>query len=202
MGIRLMRPTGNAAKRHPMRALPLLLLLTPAPALAQAAEETIVVTGRGLRAAPGEEVFSTAVIGRERLQGSASNRLEDILRDRFGSLRKPAISGLSFGHIEQKLTLPVGVMATLEAEQPVPMPAGLMLALPALRRLVHRLGRLSQQELTRVGRPKQKPHHFRLSYDELAALMLYVLPYAATARVPLGKVQQKSLNLDLFIDFS
>lgn len=42
--------------------------------------------------------------------------LEDILRDRFGSLRAPAISGLSFGHIDQKLTLPIGAMATLDAE--------------------------------------------------------------------------------------
>lgn len=42
--------------------------------------------------------------------------LEDVLRDRFGSLRIPAISGLSFGHIEHKLTLPIGVMATLDAE--------------------------------------------------------------------------------------
>ena len=42
--------------------------------------------------------------------------LEEILRDRFGAGRVPAISGLSFGHIEQKLTLPVGAMATLDAD--------------------------------------------------------------------------------------
>ena len=42
--------------------------------------------------------------------------LEDVLRDRFGSLPIPVISGLSFGHIEQKLTLPLGVMATLDAD--------------------------------------------------------------------------------------
>ncbi|HUP45585.1 MAG TPA: LD-carboxypeptidase [Thermoanaerobaculia bacterium] len=42
--------------------------------------------------------------------------LEDILRDRFGSLPIPAISGLSFGHIENKLTLPIGVQATLDAD--------------------------------------------------------------------------------------
>ena len=42
--------------------------------------------------------------------------LEDILRDRFGSLPAPAISGLSFGHIDQKLTLPIGVMATLDGD--------------------------------------------------------------------------------------
>ena len=38
------------------------------------------------------------------------------LCERFGSLRVPAISGLSFGHIEQKLTLPIGVMATLDGD--------------------------------------------------------------------------------------
>lgn len=42
--------------------------------------------------------------------------LEEILRDRFTSIGVPAISGLSFGHIEQKLTLPIGVMATLDGD--------------------------------------------------------------------------------------
>ena len=42
--------------------------------------------------------------------------LEEILRDRFGSLPVPAISGLSFGHIEQKLVLPIGAKATLDAD--------------------------------------------------------------------------------------
>ena len=42
--------------------------------------------------------------------------LEEILRARFSSLPIPVISGLSFGHIEQKLTLPIGVMATLDAD--------------------------------------------------------------------------------------
>ncbi|HEX8572748.1 MAG TPA: TonB-dependent receptor [Allosphingosinicella sp.] len=55
--------------------LPLLLAAAPA------ATPDIVVTGRGLRVAGGEEVFSTLVIDRDRLAGSASGRLEDILRD-------------------------------------------------------------------------------------------------------------------------
>jgi muramoyltetrapeptide carboxypeptidase len=42
--------------------------------------------------------------------------LEDILRDRFASIGVPAISGLSFGHIEQKLAMPIGVMATLDGD--------------------------------------------------------------------------------------
>jgi muramoyltetrapeptide carboxypeptidase len=42
--------------------------------------------------------------------------LEEVLRDRLGSLGVPAISGLAFGHIEQKLTLPLGVPATVDAD--------------------------------------------------------------------------------------
>jgi outer membrane receptor protein involved in Fe transport len=63
-----------------MRALLAPLLLASSPVLAQTDEE-IVVTGRGLDAAPGEDVFGTIVIDRARLGGSASNRLEDVLRD-------------------------------------------------------------------------------------------------------------------------
>jgi outer membrane receptor protein involved in Fe transport len=53
------------------------LLLAAAPAAAP----DIVVTGRGLGAAAGEEVFDTLVIERDRLTGSASGRLEEVLRD-------------------------------------------------------------------------------------------------------------------------
>lgn len=42
--------------------------------------------------------------------------LEDVLRDRFAAGPAPAISGLSFGHIEAKLTLPIGISATLDAD--------------------------------------------------------------------------------------
>ncbi|HEX8622136.1 MAG TPA: TonB-dependent receptor [Allosphingosinicella sp.] len=55
--------------------LPLLLAAADPP------PQEIVVTGRGLRTAAGEEVFSTRVIDRDRLTSSASGRLEDVLRD-------------------------------------------------------------------------------------------------------------------------
>lgn len=42
--------------------------------------------------------------------------LEEVLRDRFSSLGIPSLSGLPIGHIEQKLTLPIGIMATLDAD--------------------------------------------------------------------------------------
>jgi len=42
--------------------------------------------------------------------------LEEIFRTRLGSLGIPAISGLSFGHIRDHITLPIGVKATLDAD--------------------------------------------------------------------------------------
>ncbi len=42
--------------------------------------------------------------------------LGEILRDRFAGAKYPAISGVSFGHIEQKLVLPIGVTATLDGD--------------------------------------------------------------------------------------
>ncbi|HEX3581610.1 MAG TPA: LD-carboxypeptidase [Thermoanaerobaculia bacterium] len=42
--------------------------------------------------------------------------VEDILHDRFGLAPYPALSGLSFGHIEQKLTIPIGVLGTVDAD--------------------------------------------------------------------------------------
>jgi len=64
-----------------MRALSFLAALaSPAAALAQAPPD-IVVTGRGLRAGIGEDVYDVVEIGRDRLANSASHRLEDVLRD-------------------------------------------------------------------------------------------------------------------------
>ncbi|HQS68617.1 MAG: TonB-dependent receptor [Novosphingobium sp. 28-62-57] len=64
--------------------------LTAIPALAaqapdgpasgeQASAEQIVVTGRGLEAAPGTPAYSTTLIGREAITTSASGRIEDVL---------------------------------------------------------------------------------------------------------------------------
>lgn len=47
---------------------------------------------------------------------AATAASKEILRDRFGTLPIPAISGLSFGHIEQKLVLLIGARATLDAD--------------------------------------------------------------------------------------
>jgi vitamin B12 transporter len=64
-----------------LRSLGLLILpaaLSASPAFAQ---EEIVVTGRGLDRAAGEDVYDTVLIGRDRLVGSASGRLDEILKE-------------------------------------------------------------------------------------------------------------------------
>ncbi|ATY33266.1 TonB-dependent receptor [Sphingomonas psychrotolerans] len=58
--------------------------LLPLPALAQTDPNDIVVTGRGLDAPPGEAAYDVVTIDRERLTGTASNRIEDALRDAAG----------------------------------------------------------------------------------------------------------------------
>ena len=62
-------------------------LLCPAVAVqAQEAvpDDDIVVTGRGLEDAPGERVYDIVNLDRDRIQASASERLEDVLRDVAG----------------------------------------------------------------------------------------------------------------------
>ncbi|MEN3745674.1 TonB-dependent receptor [Sphingomonas sp. HF-S3] len=60
------------------------------PAAAQAQQQDgepvaeIVVTGRGLDAPPGEAAYAVTTIDAERLAGTASNRLDDALRDAAG----------------------------------------------------------------------------------------------------------------------
>ena len=60
--------------------LPILLLIAPTVAWSQASDE-IIVTGRGLREAIGEDVYDIVILDRERLSGSASNRLDEILKE-------------------------------------------------------------------------------------------------------------------------
>lgn len=54
-------------------------------------------------------------------EAKGSNRAEpslslmQVLRDRIGSLGIPAVYGMPFGHVRSKLTIPLGVMAELDA---------------------------------------------------------------------------------------
>lgn len=62
------------------------ILLVPAAGHAQEPMlgEDIVVTGSGLKDAPGERVYDIVELDRDRIQASASDRLEDVLRDVAG----------------------------------------------------------------------------------------------------------------------
>jgi muramoyltetrapeptide carboxypeptidase len=49
--------------------------------------------------------------------GRPSQTVQDVLKDRLGDLGVPVIYGLSFGHIRDQFTLPLGVEAELDAEK-------------------------------------------------------------------------------------
>ncbi|MGN6271157.1 MAG: TonB-dependent receptor plug domain-containing protein [Sphingomonas sp.] len=66
-----------------------IALLLPSPAYAQgqasaASSNDIVVLGEGLPLPPGTPAYGTSLIDRDRLQNSASGRLEDVLQDVAG----------------------------------------------------------------------------------------------------------------------
>lgn len=63
-----------------MRNSVFFLLFASSSAAAFAQDQEIVVTGRGLDDSIGQEVYNSFAIDREELTGSASNRLEEILR--------------------------------------------------------------------------------------------------------------------------
>lgn len=48
---------------------------------------------------------------------TASQSLIEVLKDRLGNLGIPVIYGLSFGHIRDQFTLPIGIEAELDAEK-------------------------------------------------------------------------------------
>jgi len=49
--------------------------------------------------------------------GGASQSLMEVLKDRLGDLGIPVIYGLSFGHIRDQFTLPIGIKAELDTEK-------------------------------------------------------------------------------------
>lgn len=67
--------------------LPAMLLSAPVPALAETPEgepSSIIVTGAGLSLPPGTPAYGSVVIDRQRLQDSASGRIESVLGDVAG----------------------------------------------------------------------------------------------------------------------
>lgn len=85
----------------------------------------------------------------------------------------------------------------LEARPTVAM----VLAFVPLTRVRSRLQARARQERHHTGTPPRKPRMLTLRYDEVAGLML-ILPLAPAAGLAWGEVQQASLRLERFIDFS
>ena len=50
------------------------------------------------------------------IEDPASFTLEEVLRERLGSLKKPVLINLYFGHTTEKATLPLGAMAILDSD--------------------------------------------------------------------------------------
>ncbi|WP_375395895.1 TonB-dependent receptor plug domain-containing protein, partial [uncultured Sphingomonas sp.] len=74
---------------RPLLPLALLAAALPTAGTAQTAPDPtpipdIVVLGRGLDLPPGTPAYGTTIIGRDRLKGDASGRVEDVLSDVAG----------------------------------------------------------------------------------------------------------------------
>lgn len=61
--------------------------------------------------------FSNCEVKKENPSFSVSLNLREVLIDRLGSLGIPVVYGLSFGHIKNKFTLPVGVTAMIDTDK-------------------------------------------------------------------------------------
>lgn len=79
--------------------------LIASPGMARAQDQEVVVTGRGLEAAPGDAAYDVSLLGRDRLQQSASSRLEDVLRDIPGFQQFRRSDGRSANPTSQGATL-------------------------------------------------------------------------------------------------
>ena len=77
----------------------------------------------------------------------------------------------------------------------------MVLSFGPLTRVRSRLLARSRTEALHVGPRPSKARTFTLRYDEVAALML-ILPLAPAAGLAWGEVQQASLRLERFIDFT
>lgn len=81
------------------------LVLLAAPVAAQAEDGEIVVTGHGLVQSAGDAAYDIVTIDRDRLTGSASGRLEDVLKDVAGLQQFRRSDGRSANPSAQGVTL-------------------------------------------------------------------------------------------------
>ena len=55
--------------------------------------------------------------GCDKKEGSESFTLKEVIMDRIAPMKIPAVYGMSFGHIEENFTFPVGIEASLDASE-------------------------------------------------------------------------------------
>lgn len=89
----------------------------------------------------------------------------------------------------------------LTTEAPARVPATIMLCMVPLSRVGTRLLARARQERQHSGTPPIKARQMVLRYDEVAGLMK-ILPTAPAAGLAWGEVQQASLALERYIDFT
>ncbi|OUJ68608.1 hypothetical protein [Hymenobacter crusticola] len=125
--------------------------------------------------------------------------------DQFVELQRgeaATLAGSIADALNEALCTPLGVDDFPGDVPAVPVRPLMALAITPLKRLFDRLERRQLQELTKPlkrGARPPKPWRLRLSYDELVAIRTCVTPDCLLATVVLGKVHQKSLNLEPYI---
>lgn len=118
---------------------------------------------------------------------------------------------MRLAHLDQRIALHWGeaqLLATAiewvlcaQLEPPARPTAAQVLGFGPLYRVRGRLLGRQRQEQCYVGAPPKKPWRLTLRYDEVAALLL-VLPTAPLAGQAWGAIQQASLRLERYIDFT
>ena len=115
--------------------------------------------------------------------------------------------------LDQKITLNRGEAAQLAhaiewvltghlvTVAPARVPVSIMLCMVPLTRVGTRLLARARQESQHVGTTPSKARQMTLRYDEVAGLMK-ILPVAPAAGAAWGEVQQASLALERYIDFT
>jgi hypothetical protein len=105
-----------------------------------------------------------------------------------------------WGEAEQ-LAYAIAWVICQQLEPPARPTLTMVLSFVPLTRVRSRLVARSRQEQHHVGAKPKKPRTITLRYDEVAALM-HILPIAPTAGLVWGEIQQASLTLERFIDFT
>ena len=86
-------------------------------------------------------------------------------------------------------------------EPPARPTVAMVLSFGPLTRVRTRLVARARQEKHHEGPLPKQPRKYTLRYDEVAGLML-ILPIAPAAGLAWGEIQQASMRLERFIDFT